>query len=65
MKKNKNMEAKMYVRRLSGTIKEKVEFENAIAKTARLEADVDYIAMMTDIDLTDEDGGEEDEQDEQ
>jgi hypothetical protein len=44
----------MYVRRLNGTIEEKIAMENTIAKTAQLEANVDYIAMMADIDLTEE-----------
>lgn len=51
----------MPVKKLNGTIQEKVELENAVAKMAQMEANVDYIAMMADVDLTDEDGGEEDE----
>lgn len=45
--------------RLKMSIKESRELEDTIAKVAKEQADIDYIAMMCDIDL------EEDENDEQ
>ena len=48
------------ITRLRGTLAEKAKLENAVAKADQLEAKLQYVAMMCDVDI-DEDDSEEDE----
>ena len=47
------------VKRLKGSIGDKIEMENTIAKAAQIEAKLEYLAMMEDIDLNPEESEEE------
>lgn len=48
------------IERLRMTLREKADLENAVAKTAQNEANIEYIAMMTDVELDfEEDAAEE------
>lgn len=50
------------ITRLRGTLAEKAKLENAVAKADQLEAKLEYVAMMCDVDVDiDEDDSEEDE----
>lgn len=45
----------MKFKKLHGTIREQVEKDNAMAEIAKQRADIDYIAMMSDVEIpTDE-----------
>lgn len=49
------------VKRLRGTIADAVELENTIARAKQLEARLEYVAMMADVDIDPEEDPEEDE----
>ena len=48
------------ITRLRGTLAEKAKLENAVAKADQLEAKLQYVAMMCDVDI-DKDDSEDDE----
>ena len=47
------------VKKLRGTIEEQIENENTRAKAAQLEALLEYVAMMADVDIDPEEDPEE------
>lgn len=51
----------MKIQKKNMTLPEKAEMENAIAREEKNRADIDYIAMMTDVDI-DEEEAEDDAQ---
>lgn len=46
------------VKKLRGTIEDSITLENTIAKAAQIEAKLEYLAMMEDIDLDPEESEE-------
>lgn len=51
----------MIVKRAKMTPAEQAEYENALAQAERNRADIDYIAMMTDVEIPTEEGANVDE----
>lgn len=47
------------VKRLKGTIAEQIELENTIARANKLAAQLEYVAMMVDVELDPEEEPEE------
>jgi UDP-N-acetylglucosamine transferase subunit ALG13 len=49
--------------KLNGNIQDKVDIENAQAQIAKQQAEIDYVAMMADVDILDDEaeGGKADE----
>ena len=46
------------IKKRTQPIDEQIELENAKAKTAQIEAKLEYLAMMADIDIEPEEGAE-------
>ena len=47
------------VKRLRGSIADQIELENTIARAKQLEARLEYVAMMADVDIDPEEAPEE------
>jgi hypothetical protein len=50
------------VKRLRGSIADQIELENTIARAKQLEARLEYVAMMADVDIDPEEDPEEEDE---
>ena len=50
------------VKRLRGSIADQIELENTIARAKQLEARLEYVAMMADVDIDPEEAPEEEDE---